>query len=179
VKPLGPDEFLTQDELRRFLHQCLTERDRAMLLIAYRHGLRASEVGLLQVGDVDLVLRTLFCRRLRGSREGAQPLGSDEVRALRPLLKGRGPLEPLFQSREGTAISRKRLDAIMKTCGKKADLPPHKRHFQILRYSLAVHLVQAGGDPALADEVLGGRPAGGNRASEIGRLMGAKKIVTL
>lgn len=179
MKPLSRDEFLTQEELRRFLAQCLTARDRAILLVAYRHGLRAGEVGLLRVGDVDLEGRLIFCRRLRGAREERQPLGDDEARALEPLVRDRGRDAPLFPSREGGAISRKRLDAIMKRCGGKAGIPPHKRHFQILRYSLAVHLLQAGGDPALAEEALGGRSGGMSRTAELRRLMSSDRIVAL
>jgi hypothetical protein len=41
-------QFLTQAELRALFRFITRKRDRALFLIAYRHGLRASEVGLLQ-----------------------------------------------------------------------------------------------------------------------------------
>ena len=52
-------KFLTQTELRRLLDQAKKEskRDYAIFLLAYRHGLRASEVGLLHVDDVDFSRR--------------------------------------------------------------------------------------------------------------------------
>ncbi|MDA2933546.1 site-specific integrase [Acidobacteria bacterium AH-259-D05] len=46
--------FLTQEELRRLLSVISKRRDKAIFLTAYRHGLRASEIGLLQRSDVDL-----------------------------------------------------------------------------------------------------------------------------
>jgi integrase len=48
-------QFLTQPELRRLLDvaRARSKRDYAIFLIAYRHGLRASEVGMLQRSDVD------------------------------------------------------------------------------------------------------------------------------
>jgi integrase len=155
MKTFGPDDFLSREELGRFLSQCLSDRDRAILLVAYRHGLRPSEVGLLRVSDADLGQGTLRCRRLRGAPACFQPLAPDEVGALGPLVLGRGPLEPLFPSARGLPISRKRLDAIMKSCGRKAGLPPGKRHFRVLRTSLAAHLLRAGADPALVEEILG------------------------
>ena len=40
--------FLTQDELRQLFKVIHSKRDKAIFLVAYRHGLRASEIGLLQ-----------------------------------------------------------------------------------------------------------------------------------
>lgn len=47
-------KYLTQDELARFFSKIRDRRDRAMFNIMYKHGLRASEVGLLKIDDVDL-----------------------------------------------------------------------------------------------------------------------------
>ena len=44
-------KFLTPDELTRLIGSIANKRDRAIFLIAYRHGLRAGEVGLLQDPD--------------------------------------------------------------------------------------------------------------------------------
>jgi integrase len=41
--------FLTQSEMRALLDAIPSKRDYAIFLIAYRHGLRASEVGLLRL----------------------------------------------------------------------------------------------------------------------------------
>jgi integrase len=45
--------FLTQDELWQLFKVIKSKRDRAIFLVAYWHGLRASEIGLLQRADVD------------------------------------------------------------------------------------------------------------------------------
>jgi len=46
-------KFLTTDELKRLISAIRDKRDKAIFLTAYRHGLRASEVGLLHINDVD------------------------------------------------------------------------------------------------------------------------------
>jgi integrase len=46
--------FLTQDETRRLLDAIDSKHDSAIFLLAYRHGLRVSEVGMLQTADLDL-----------------------------------------------------------------------------------------------------------------------------
>ena len=49
-------KFLTLDETGRLLAATrASPRDRALFLVAYRHGLRASEVGLLRAEDLDLL----------------------------------------------------------------------------------------------------------------------------
>ncbi len=45
-------KFLTPDELTRLIASITNKRDRAIFLTAYRHGLRAGEVGLLQISDL-------------------------------------------------------------------------------------------------------------------------------
>jgi integrase len=46
--------FLTPDEIGRlFARLAAHPRNKAIFLIAYRHGLRASEVGLLRTDDLD------------------------------------------------------------------------------------------------------------------------------
>jgi len=46
--------FLTQDEMRRLLDAIDSKRDFAIFLLAYRHGLRASEIGMLSTADLDV-----------------------------------------------------------------------------------------------------------------------------
>jgi integrase len=65
--------FLTIDELKRLFNAIKTEgnkRDRALFLIAYRHGLRASEAGRFHKSDVDFKHLRIYCHRLKGSYSG-------------------------------------------------------------------------------------------------------------
>jgi integrase/recombinase XerD len=61
---------LTQPELRALFRVITRKRDRALFLVAYRHGLRASEVGLLQVDDLNLAQQRLTVRRVKRSLPG-------------------------------------------------------------------------------------------------------------
>jgi integrase len=62
--------FLTQPELRALFRVITRKRDRALFLVAYRHGLRASEVGLLQMDDVNFAQQRLTIHRLKRSLPG-------------------------------------------------------------------------------------------------------------
>ncbi len=66
---------LSQDEILKVLKAVSdSPRDLAMILIAFRHGMRASEVCGLEVKDVDLKNGEITIRRIKGSLKTTQPL---------------------------------------------------------------------------------------------------------
>ena len=71
--------FLTQEEVQRLFSAIKTKRDRAIFAVAYRHGLRASEVGILQLTDLDLKAGRITINRVKGSMSGTYPLKPDTV----------------------------------------------------------------------------------------------------
>jgi type 1 fimbriae regulatory protein FimB len=82
--PTDTIRFLTLEELARlFAVVRPSPRNRALFLIAYRHGLRASEVGLLRTDDLDFRALRIMVHRLKGSHSGAPPMQPDEAKALR------------------------------------------------------------------------------------------------
>ena len=98
-------DYLTRDEVASLLRAARKSprsgaRNYAMILIAYRHGLRASETVDLRVSDLDLSAGTIYCRRAKGSRSSLHPMKADEVAALEKLLRDRGlqPTNYVFQS---------------------------------------------------------------------------------
>jgi type 1 fimbriae regulatory protein FimB/type 1 fimbriae regulatory protein FimE len=149
-------KFLSLDEIQRLFSVITSRRDRALFLMAYRHGLRAGEMGLLQSNDLDFKnVRAMF-HRLKGSFSGQHPLQSDEVRALKAHLKSRKTnTQVLFPSSRGTAISTRTLDWLMKRYGEKAQIPADKRHFHVLKHSIATHLLEAGADLRFVQDWLG------------------------
>lgn len=79
--------------MRRFLGAVKSgrhgSRDYAMLLMAYRHGLRVSELIDIRLTDLYLVTAQLFVRRKKGSLSTHQPVEGDELRAVRAWLRER------------------------------------------------------------------------------------------
>jgi integrase len=135
-------QFLTQDEVRRLLGVIASKRDAAIFLLAYRHGLRASEVGLLHVQDLDVTQQRLRLHRLKNPISGVHPLRPDEAKAIKASLRQRPYDSPtLFTSKRRDPISRRQLDNLMKDYGERADLPASKRHFHVLKHSIATHLL--------------------------------------
>jgi type 1 fimbriae regulatory protein FimB/type 1 fimbriae regulatory protein FimE len=149
-------KFLTEDETKKLIGVISSKRDKAIFLLTYRHGLRASEVGLLQRNDFDDKQLRLNIHRLKGSLSGVHPLQADEVRILKGYLRTREDSLPyLFPSRKGAPISRAMLDVLIKDYGEKAKLPDDKRHFHVLKHSIATHLLDTGADIRFVQDWLG------------------------
>jgi site-specific recombinase XerD len=156
--PTETIRFLTLEELARlFAAVRASPRDRALFLITYRHGLRASEVGLLRTDDIDFRALRIMVHRLKGSHSGVHPMQPDEAKVLRAYLREQpSPPSPiLFPSNRGDPIARRTLDWLMKRYGEAADVPPAKRHFHCLKHSIATHLLEAGADLRFVQDWLG------------------------
>jgi integrase len=91
VRSSRPREYLTERELERLMDAARGNRwghrDATAILIAYRHGLRASELVELRWDDVDFTTGKLHVRRAKGGMTSVHPLGGKELRALRKLQR--------------------------------------------------------------------------------------------
>ena len=139
-------------------------RDWAMILLAYRHGLRASEACKLKQTDVDFKAGSISIRRLKGSLATVQPLYRhkgqpllDEVRALKAWFNKRQAdgSDYLFTSQKGGKLSRSQFFRVFQSCAESAGLPPKKCHPHALKHSLASHLVAENVNLALVRQCLG------------------------
>src|SRR5829696_8377157 len=63
------------------------QRDATMILIAFRHGLRASEAVDLRWDQVDFDRASLHVRRSKGGTPSVHPLSGSEMRCLRRLQR--------------------------------------------------------------------------------------------
>src|SRR3954454_1424410 len=62
-------------------------RDRCLLLLMFRHGLRVSEACHLNLDQVNAESRVLHGKRLKHGLSTTQPLRTDELRAIAAWLK--------------------------------------------------------------------------------------------
>ena len=141
-------------------------RDWAMILLAYRHGLRASEVCGLKLADLDLKSGSISIRRLKGSLHTVQPLYQhrgqpllDEAAAVRAWLRKRvdDGSDYLFTSQKGGKLSRIQFFRNFQRIAEDAGLTVEKRHPHVLKHSLASHLVAGNANLALIRQALGHR----------------------
>jgi integrase/recombinase XerC len=129
-------------------------RDRAVLELFYASGIRVAELAGLDVEDLDL--REGSVRVLgKGRKERVVPVGGKAVEALSAYLGARaGGRGPLFRNRRGGRLTVRSLHRIVRGRARAAGLAgrvtPHT-----LRHTFATHLLDAGADLRLIQELLG------------------------
>ncbi len=157
-------EILTNREVELFLEQpkCVDEkgyRDHAMLELLYATGIRVSELIGLNIGDVNLAVGMIRCRKKDKERviplyRGAVKALRDYIQDIRPRLIADPEEEALFVNMNGERMSRQGFWKIIKFYQEKAeidkDITPH-----MLRHSFAVHLLENGADLHSIQEMLG------------------------
>jgi type 1 fimbriae regulatory protein FimB len=153
--------FLTEAEIETFLRSSRKGRhgvrNFAMMLLAYRHGLRVSELVNIRMPDVDLDTGRLFARRSKGSLSTSQPLDGDEIRALHAWLRRRidapccnSPL--LFLSERGP-MTRQAINYTVDQIGRRAGLVI-KVHPHMLRHSCGYALANKRCDTRVIQDYL-------------------------
>ena len=102
-------EYLTEPEVERLMKAAKANRrghrDATMILLAFRHGLRAAELVDLRWDQVDLGRNAcLHVRRVKNGMASVHPLQGDEMRALRALKRN----SPFVFTSERGALSPRR-----------------------------------------------------------------------
>ena len=156
---LRPREHLTEREVEKLIEAAKGnrwgQRDATMILIAFRHGLRASEVCGLQWSDVEFESGTLHLRRAKGGATSTHPLLGDELRTLRALKRGAKSLF-IFVSERGAPFSTAGLAKLVERAGIEAKIP-FKCHPHMLRHSTGYALANKGTDTRTLQAYLGHR----------------------
>lgn len=164
-------EFLEPSEVLAVLRTARLKgaREWAMILVAYKHGMRASEVCNLRIEDLDLKNGNIIIKRLKGSLRTTQAVTEhrgepllNEPRALREWLRVRRDdgSDFLFTSQKGGRMDRTQFFRLFRALAGEAGLPAEKRHPHALKHSLASHLVAANVNLALVKQQLGHRSIG-------------------
>ena len=93
-------------------------RDRCLLLLMFRHGLRVSEACRMKLDQVDTESRVLHVARLKGGLSTTQPLRGDELRAISAWLKERARMKPtgkaFFVSEQRKPLHRSTVNLLMR-----------------------------------------------------------------
>src|SRR5260370_39697191 len=114
-------------------------RDSTMILVAYRHGLRASEVCGLEWHQIELDQGRMHVRRAKNGTPGVHPIRGDEIRALRRLRRENPTEAHVFVSERGGPISPMGFHHLIQRLGKAAKLP-FAIHPHMLRHACGFKL---------------------------------------
>jgi integrase len=143
-------EYLTEAEIERLLSATRRNRwghrDGTIILMTYRHGLRASELTDLRWDQIDFATATLHVRRVKRGSPSTQPILGDALRALRRLRREQAPKSPfVFTSERGSPFTTAGIARMIERAGAKANLE-FKAHPHMLRHACGFTLAAQGHD---------------------------------
>ena len=153
-------EHLTDSEVEALIEAAKANReghrDALMVLLAYRHGLRAAEVVDVRWKQVDLKTATLHIRRAKNGTPATHPLSGREMRELRRHQRESAQSPFVFVSERGAPLSAPGFSRMIERAAIAADLGI-KAHAHMLRHACGYKLANDGHDTRAIQAYLGHR----------------------
>jgi integrase len=152
-------EYLTDAEVAKLMEVAkgnrYGHRDATMFLVAYRHGLRSSELVDLRWDQIDFTAASLAVRRAKSGSPSTHPIRGDELRALRRLQREQDPKSPfVFTSERSSPFTTAGFARIIERAGIEAGLG-FKAHPHMLRHACGFALANKGHDTRALQAYLG------------------------
>jgi type 1 fimbriae regulatory protein FimB/type 1 fimbriae regulatory protein FimE len=152
-------EYLTEAEVNRLIVAAefnrYAHRDATMILLAYRHGLRAAELVALRWDAIDFAHGRIHINRAKNGAPAVHPLSGRELRALRRLRREQEPGSPyIFTSERGAPFTTAGFRKLVARLGlaAKFDFPVHPH---MLRHACGFALANKGVDTRSLQAYLG------------------------
>ncbi len=155
-----PREYLTPKEVERLItaakkrgrRYCL--RDATMILVAFRHGLRVSELCSLTWDQIDFAQGMMHVRRIKNGVPSVQQIGGEELRSLRALKRDDTMGRFVFMTERGAPMTpagfRKLLSRLAVAAKFQFSVHPH-----MLRHACGYKLANDGRDTRALQHYLG------------------------
>jgi type 1 fimbriae regulatory protein FimB/type 1 fimbriae regulatory protein FimE len=118
-------------------------RDRALILLAYRHGLRVSELVGLKWDQFDLKRGQVHINRLKNGSAATHPIEGDELRLLKRVKREYPDTPFLFTTERGGPLTRSTVSKLISRAGQKAELA-FPVHPHMLRHGTGYYLANKG-----------------------------------
>ena len=152
-------EHLTETEVEKLIkatgNNRWAHRDATMVLVAYRHGFRVSELVDLRWDQIDFHHARLHVRRVKAGTPATHPILGDEMRSLRKLQREQDPKSPfVFTSERGSPFTTAGFARLIERAGEMTGLG-FKVHPHMLRHACGFALANKGHDTRALQAYLG------------------------
>ena len=153
-------EHLTEAEVNKLMAAArgnrYGHRDATMILMAFRHGLRASELVDLRWNQIEFGRNAaLHVRRAKSGTPSTHPIQGDELRALRQLQREQDPPSSfVFVTERGAPFTTAGFARMIERLGAAANIGL-KVHPHMLRHACGYALANAGHDTRALQAYLG------------------------
>jgi integrase len=153
-------EHMTEGEVERLMDAAKDNRhghrDATMILTAYRHGLRVSELVDLRWEQISFDTATMHVRRAKRGSPSTHPILGDEMRALRKLKREQDQSPFVFVSERGSPFTPAGFQRLVERAGEAAELG-FPAHPHMLRHACGFALANKGHDTRALQAYLGHR----------------------
>src|SRR3990172_8597298 len=146
-----PREYLTPKEVERLIVAAKKTgrryglRDATMILVAFRHGLRVSELCALTWDQIDFLQGMMHVRRVKNGMPSVQQIGGEEMRALRALKRDDGAGRFVFMTERGAPMTPAGFRKFLSRLAVAANFP-FPVHPHMLRHATGYKLPNDGRD---------------------------------
>ena len=154
-------EYLLSEEVEAMMNAAAKigrhpQRDRALILLMYRHGFRVSEINSLRWHQIDLNRANIHVHRRKNGKPSTHPLYGDELRLLRRIGRDYPDTPYVFVSERKAPLSERIIHQIVQRAGIEAslDFPVHPH---MLRHGCGYYLADKGFDTRVIQDYLGHR----------------------
>lgn len=146
--------ILDVSEIKAMLDSIQNLKHKAILSLIYSAGLRISEAIEMKVSDIDSKRMLIRVRQAKGKKDRYVMLSEKLLFLLREYYKEYKPKEYLFEGQKGSKYSSRSIQSIFRQALKKANVQK-KASVHTLRHSFATHLLEAGTDIRIIQQLLG------------------------
>ena len=152
-------EYLTEQEVEALMKAARRlgrhgHRDATLILLAYRHGLRVSELVSLRWEQADLAEGLLHVRRAKNGTPSTHPLRGPELRALRRLKRDYPTSSYVFVTERRGPMTTATVRKLVARAGRTAEIP-FSVHPHMLRHACGFKLANDGHDTRAVQHYLG------------------------
>lgn len=145
---------LTKDEIKKLLESTQNPKHKLLIEFMYSSGLRVSECVSLEFDDLDLQEKMGKVKHGKGNKERYIILSDNLIKHLNDYASKKKDKGPYIFSVNGRHITTRQAQKVVQEAAKKAGIK--KRVFcHALRSSFATHLLEAGTDIRIIQELLG------------------------
>jgi type 1 fimbriae regulatory protein FimE len=154
-------EYLSEKEVGKVIAAAATQgrhgrRDSALILIAFRHGLRVSELVSLRWDQIDLAEGLMHVARLENGMPSVHPLRGPALGALRRLQRQDASAAYVFVSERKAPLTPHAVRKIVARAGREAGIE-FPIHPHMLRHATGYKLANDGHDTRAIQQYLGHR----------------------
>ena len=159
-KDKRPREYLFEHEVESMIKACSLAqnniRNKALILLSYRHGFRAGEICNLKWSQIDYATNRMHVNRQKGGVDSVHPIRDVEIRLLKQIYLARVKSSPyVFHTNRGTKFTVAAFQKMISMIAEKAKLDIPMVHPHMLRHSTGYKLANDKVDTRTIQDYLG------------------------